>query len=74
MMSGVRVSHLAPCYIGIAQLVEHRSPKPSVLGSSPSAGANNGTWVPVDSLYFIGKANKSEIEVTAASLRSNGCL
>ena len=28
-------------YRGIAQLVEHRSPKPSVEGSNPSAPANN---------------------------------
>ena len=27
-------------YTGIAQLVEHRSPKPRVVGSSPASRAN----------------------------------
>ena len=38
---GVQVPPSAP-YAGIAQLVEHRIPNPSVLGSNPSACANFG--------------------------------
>lgn len=46
----------------------------SSVGSNPTLTANKGTWVPVDSLYFIGKANKTEIEVTAAHFVCDGYL
>ena len=36
----VRVQLEEPLYRGIAQLVEHRSPKPSAVGSIPTAPAN----------------------------------
>lgn len=38
--TGVRIPLRAPIYKGVAQLVEPRSPKPKVGGSSPSTLAN----------------------------------
>ena len=40
-------------YRGIAQLVEYRSPKPWVVGSSPSAPAINKTDGFMPSVLFI---------------------
>ena len=47
---------------GIAQLVEHRSPKPSVEGSSPSAPANMHADIAQQVEHFLGKE-----EVTGSS-------
>ena len=49
-------------YRGIAQLVEHRSPKPSVEGSSPSAPANMHADIAQQVEHFLGKE-----EVTGSS-------
>ena len=43
-------------YRGIAQLVESRSPKPLVLGSSPSAPAKNKTVERLSYFLSIAKA------------------
>lgn len=41
LYSGINVILFTMVRTGVAQLVEQRSPKPCVGGSSPSAGAKN---------------------------------
>ena len=43
---------------GIAQLVEHRSPKPSVEGSNPSAPASNKRAVRMGGFFVVEKKAK----------------
>ena len=55
-------------YRGVAQLVESRSPKPLVLGSSPSAPANKkGTFVYQKFLFCLSKPQAWHI-ITARSV------
>ena len=60
----VRVQLEEPLYRGIAQLVEHRSPKPSAVGSIPTAPANAAIAQSVECI--LGKD-----EVTSSNLVSS---
>ena len=60
----VRVQLEEPLYRGIAQLVEHRSPKPSAVGSIPTAPANAAIAQSVERI--LGKD-----EVTSSNLVSS---
>ena len=63
----VRVQLEEPLYRGIAQLVEHRSPKPSAVGSIPTAPANAAIAQSVECI--LGKD-----EVTSSNLVSSSIL
>ena len=60
--AAVRAQGLTPSgaarFRGLAQLVEHRSPKPRVVGSSPSAPARRGTIIGTGRLHWRGRSTE----------------
>ena len=64
----VRVQLEEPLYRGIAQLVEHRSPKPSAVGSIPTAPANAAIAQSVECI--LGKDEVTSSNLVSSSKKS----
>ena len=70
----VRVQLEEPLYRGIAQLVEHRSPKPSAVGSIPTAPANAAIAQSVECILGKDEVTSSNLVISSkgnAPLDSN---
>ena len=65
----VRVQLEEPLYRGIAQLVEHRSPKPSAVGSIPTAPANAAIAQSVECI--LGKDEVTSSNLVISSIKAS---
>ena len=68
----VRVQLEEPLYRGIAQLVEHRSPKPSAVGSIPTAPANAAIAQSVECI--LGKDEVTSSNLVSSSIQTSDHL